>query len=49
MPAQCLGGRSVGDVRSFVDSVTGDLSRDEYFMVADAQAIGLPQATAATA
>jgi hypothetical protein len=40
---------SVGDVRSFVDSVTGDLSRDEYFPVADAQAIGLPQATAATA
>jgi hypothetical protein len=40
---------SVGDVRSFVDSVTGELSRDEYFAVADAQAIGLPHASAATA
>jgi len=40
---------SIGDVRSFVDSVTGDLSRDEYFPVADAQAIGLSQATPATA
>jgi hypothetical protein len=40
---------SIGEVRSFVDSVAGDLSRDEYFPVADAQAIGLPQATAATA
>jgi hypothetical protein len=39
---------SVGDVRSFVGSVTG-LSRDEYFPVADAQAIGLPHATAASA
>ena len=40
---------SIGDVRSFVDSVTGDLNRDEYFRVADAQAIGLPHATATTA
>ena len=40
---------SVGDVRSFVDSVTGDLSRDEYFPVADAQAIGLPHVTPASA
>ena len=40
---------SVADVRSFVDGVTGDLSRDEYFPVADAQAIGLPHASAATA
>jgi hypothetical protein len=39
---------SVEDVRSFVDSATGDLSRNEYFPVADAQAIGLPQASAAT-
>jgi hypothetical protein len=40
---------SVGDVPSFVGSVTGDLSRDQYFPVADAQAIGLPHATAASA
>jgi len=39
---------SVEDGRSFVDSVAGDLSRNEYFPVADAQAIGLPQASAAT-
>jgi len=37
------------DVRSFVDSVTGDLSRGELFPVVDAQAIGLSQATPATA
>ena len=40
---------SVGDVKSFVDDVTGDLSRDEYYPVADAQAIGLPQTSTATA
>ena len=40
---------SVEDVRSFVDTVSGGLSRNEYFPVVDAQAIGLPQASAATA
>ena len=40
---------SVEDVRSYVDSAAGDLARNEYFPVADAQAIGLPQASVATA
>jgi hypothetical protein len=40
---------SVEDVRSFVDSAAGELSRNEYFPVADAQAIGLPQPSTATA
>jgi len=40
---------AIVDVRSFVDSVTGDLSRGELFPVVDAQAIGLSQATPATA
>lgn len=40
---------SVEDVRSFVNGATGDLSQNEYFPVADAQAIGLPQASTATA
>jgi hypothetical protein len=33
---------SVEDVRSDVDDAAGDLSRNEYYPVADAQAIGLP-------
>jgi hypothetical protein len=40
---------SVEDVQSFVESATGDLSQNEYFPVADAQAIGLPRASTATA
>jgi hypothetical protein len=32
----------VEDVRSYVDNAAGDLSRNEYYPVADAQAIGLP-------
>ena len=40
---------SVEDVRSFVEDAAGDLSRNEYFPVVDAQAIGLPQASTATA
>ena len=33
---------SVEDVRSYVDNASGDLSKNEYYPVADAQAIGLP-------
>jgi hypothetical protein len=33
---------SVEDVRSYVDNASGDLSKNEYYSVADAQAIGLP-------
>jgi hypothetical protein len=40
---------SVADVQTFVDSNTRGLSENECFSVADAQAIGLPQASAATA
>jgi hypothetical protein len=40
---------SIGDVRSYVESVIGEFSRNEFFPVADAQAIGLPQATVTTA
>jgi hypothetical protein len=40
---------SAENVRSFVESVSGGLSRNEYFPVADARAIGLPQPSAATA
>jgi hypothetical protein len=40
---------SVEDVRSFVESATAGLSRNDYFPVVDAQAIGLPQASTATA
>ena len=39
---------SIADVRSYVDGVTRNLSRNEYFPVAGAHAIGLPHATAAT-
>jgi hypothetical protein len=44
-----LGTGAIGDLRSFVDNVTGDLSSDEFFPAAEAQAIGLQLATAATA
>ena len=37
---------SVDDVREFVDSNTEGLAVNEYFSVADAQAIGLPTAAA---
>ena len=40
---------SVEDVRSFVDDATVGLARNDYFPVMDAQAIGLPQPTTATA
>jgi hypothetical protein len=40
---------SLQDVRSFVDAESSGLSRNEYFPVADARAIGLPQQTSATA
>jgi hypothetical protein len=40
---------SVEDVRSFVDAASNSLSRNEYFPVADAQAIGLPHASTAAA
>ena len=40
---------SVDDVREFVDPATAGLAENDYFSVADAQAIGLPQASAATA
>lgn len=40
---------SVEDVRSFVEGVSDGLSRNDYFPVVDAQAIGLPQASTATA
>jgi hypothetical protein len=40
---------SVEDVRSLVEDATAGLSRNDYFPVADAQAIGLPQASTATA
>jgi hypothetical protein len=40
---------SVEDVRSFVDGATAGLARNDYFSVVDAQAIGLPQASTATA
>jgi len=40
---------SVEDVRSFVEDVSAGLSRNDYFPVVDAQAIGLPQASTATA
>jgi hypothetical protein len=40
---------SVDDVRSFVDGATAGLARNDYFPVADSQAIGLPQASTATA
>jgi hypothetical protein len=33
---------AVEDVRSFIDGATVDLATNEYFPVADAQAIGLP-------
>jgi hypothetical protein len=33
---------SVEEVRSYVDNASGDLSKNEYYSVADAQAIGLP-------
>jgi hypothetical protein len=48
--AVCVwGAGSVEDVRSFVDGATAGLARNDYFPVVDAQAIGLPQASAATA
>jgi hypothetical protein len=48
--AVCVwGAASVEDVRSFVDGATAGLARNDYFPVVDAQAIGLPQTSTATA
>jgi hypothetical protein len=33
---------SLEDVRSYVDNAAGDLASNEYYPVADAQAIGMP-------
>jgi hypothetical protein len=42
--AVCLWeGSSVEDVRALVEGPVGEISRNEYFQVEDAKAVGLPQ------